>query len=102
GRARPAIWTPSLHDPLPILSKRIDHLEANARDEWPIYRDSVIRLLEMKREVNDIISTIHEELENLTPNIQVNSDRHLEDLQERLDRKSTRLNSSHVKISYAV
>jgi hypothetical protein len=75
------------------MSKRIDHLEANARDEWPIYRDSVIRLLEMKREVNDIISTIHEELENLTPNIQVNSDRHLEDLQERLVALQTQLNT---------
>lgn len=75
------------------LSQRIERVRADAQADVPLYRDSVIRLNEMKREVDDIVSNIREEVEVMTPSFRVNVDRHLEDLQERLVALQTQLNS---------
>ena len=75
------------------MSGRINHLQVAVKDEWPLYRDSLVRLVEMKREVDDILTVIREEVEALTPNFRVNADRHLEDLQERLVALQTQLNT---------
>src|SRR5690606_42046582 len=83
-----AIYTLSLHDALPICVVRI----RKGRIEEPaVLRASVVhRSPELvRRPVAD-------------PGVGIGRQVQREDDAERRDRKSTRLNSSHVKISYAV
>src|SRR5690606_42153669 len=95
------IYTLSLHDALPILEQDVELLKR--------YRDSVeghINLFQEKDEAEKVYYHLVEQylLEYAQKELQYHSS--IEQLKqatgESLDRKSTRLNSSHVKISYAV
>src|SRR5690606_41537790 len=82
--------TPSLHDALPIY-------HAPGSDG---FRAELARL-----EVKDVAHTLDTVEVVGTRQARIGHDdarEHIERRQERQDRKSTRLNSSHVKISYAV
>src|SRR5690606_40206208 len=85
--ATPETYTLSLHDALPILPDLVSH-------------DG----LEVDFQTFDCIQHEHSQLfiELVNANSCVESGGSVERVQTQRDRKSTRLNSSHVKISYAV
>src|SRR5690606_41630911 len=89
------IYTLSLHDALPIYNQYL-FLEArpgssDSNDVLPI-EESVD---ELRKYVNHFVITVNDKLDEW-------KNRLLEMKKTNKDRKSTRLNSSHVKISYAV
>src|SRR5690606_39899844 len=79
--------TLSLHDALPISSTRIEVARAYAISRLGWIRDQQHKLRAQARE---------------TPRQYIERESHYVWGRRYLDRKSTRLNSSHVKISYAV
>src|SRR5690606_41624910 len=79
----------SLHDALPILPE-MDGLTA--------IRELVRRSCECKV----LVLTMHKTEEHIRAALQAGANGYLLKDASRRDRKSTRLNSSHVKISYAV
>src|SRR3712207_7982908 len=81
------IYTLSLHDALPILSQRPGHLPAG--DPGPARGDDLVAALHLGA-VQRGVGRGHE-LDGGEPRVD-----------RRGDRKSTRLNSSHANISYAV
>src|SRR5699024_12747802 len=87
---RPEIYTLSLHDALPI---------------WQIYRWNGRRTAVLMNYYSDAITDLIDEFSHL-PGIGAKSAQklafHVINMPEDQDRKSTRLNSSHVSISYAV
>src|SRR5690606_40948221 len=93
--ARPTLFTLSLHDALPILAEVFELLaDLGLRDDR--HDDQPVRVL-----LRDRFEARRQALHHLF----VEADRCREadrGLVAALDRKSTRLNSSHVKISYAV
>src|SRR5690606_41763683 len=86
----PALYTLSLHDALPISSRRKIHWKRG----WHPYRSRV--------------GSLERSCSGTHRSCRPRSYSHVSDCQTgyalaiRQDRKSTRLNSSHVKISYAV
>src|SRR5699024_12854822 len=81
-------YTLSLHDALPIFSKAgFDFLEYDRFDNAIKYiNDEIVRLNKKKQPTIEDYAALLNDLNYIHP----------------LDRKSTRLNSSHVSISYAV
>src|SRR5690606_39556838 len=87
------IHTPSLHDALPISMDT--HLPDRRAIEVEL-ADALIRIGDLAGMLDlDLASAVIEKME-------YNAIRADHKLSVRRDRKSTRLNSSHVKISYAV
>src|SRR5690606_41230488 len=92
----------ALHDALPILLERLAdvHERAGDRDAALALREEVLRLnggdLTLRRAV-ERARTGKELLEDHA----ISTEAALEAYAQQTDRKSTRLNSSHVKISYA-
>src|SRR5690606_42149275 len=84
------IYSLSLHDALPIWDRQLDHLRLERRPVRLHVRGDPERA-----ESWDVIRMDHLDVRDVVPVVAapVGGDR---------DRKSTRLNSSHVKISYAV
>src|SRR5690606_40365010 len=93
ARASTEISTLSLHDALPILSELE---EARTRTEHYVV-DVFVELVVVRRVFSEIAP--QHDLAGLLVHVQRLHDHH--DIPH-VDRKSTRLNSSHVKISYAV
>src|SRR5690606_41594368 len=86
------LYTLSLHDALPILERQVEHLQrlANTKQTEPVkIGDRQIKGFLRDPESSDL--EIHNHEHPGYPRLLFT-----------LDRKSTRLNSSHVKISYAV
>src|SRR5439155_13083195 len=79
----PYIYTLSLHDALPIYLE--DAAEADL---------AVLKYQSQRGRLDDAIQTARQ--------AQIHAKAYAEMIRLRLDRKSTRLNSSHVAISYAV
>src|SRR5690606_41684611 len=74
-------------------SEETEIIEINASD-WPILIANVSGDLDLLR-LKDVAENLQDELESVAGVLRVG-------LSGGVDRKSTRLNSSHVKISYAV
>src|SRR3712207_9192696 len=77
------IYTLSLHDALPILAG-----EENPRFAQRLDQSTVSRVTDLLRRTHDVIC--------------VDTGNNVESINWQTDRKSTRLNSSHANISYAV
>src|SRR5207249_8505573 len=95
--APPALYTPSLHDALPIF-------EANVTDLRPLDLRTREETVQPEREHDPPRSPQrgqHQTLSEVRAG-EPGSARAQRDPYGCLDRKSTRLNSSHVSISYAV
>src|SRR5690606_39713513 len=92
--ATPAIYTLSLHDALPIFGRRLDaiagqHINQALLHEGDQFAYAQIQTPQIQHQVgHELAGTVVGHLPAAL------------DLYQ--DRKSTRLNSSHVKISYAV
>src|SRR5205814_3944485 len=94
----PHTSTPSLHDALPISLVLVIPLALFAAPEEPAaLRPKVARLVEQLGIPAKQVAA-ETELLNLGPDVLP----YLPDDKAKLDRKSTRLNSSHLGISYAV
>src|SRR5690606_39989388 len=90
----PEIYTLSLHDALPIYDFSVDrtrHLNAQQGDANVSLTETIFHLV-----VNGVSTPDMAFLTDTSYHYTVH------DEPDTLDRKSTRLNSSHVKISYAV
>src|SRR5690606_41401355 len=82
------IYTPSLHDALPIYEQMVAHQTSKK-----------------KTVVDKVPTEIIEKNENPSNEYEIGEwvqTEHIVQKSDKEDRKSTRLNSSHVKISYAV
>src|SRR5690606_39669930 len=100
--ATTGFYTLSLHDALPILAVLLGR-SAELRKDAAAHLGTIARLREQIDSLNARLKELDEELDSLAPQpgaVQETLQR-LRELSEQ-DRKSTRLNSSHVKISYAV
>src|SRR5207249_11817026 len=92
----PATYTLSLHDALPILRRFLRFSETAARQAGiePQQHQLLMAVKGLPERLKPTISVLAERMQ-----LQHHS---TVELTDRLDRKSTRLNSSHVSISYAV
>src|SRR5690606_40887273 len=85
----------SLHDALPIFRRQFSQLVTDLRAELERASEPAIAVADsatLRQKINRVYETLYAGYD--WP--------HLERVFDAIDRKSTRLNSSHVKISYAV
>src|SRR5690606_41893637 len=96
------IYTLSLHDALPIFEDILAILKKlniiNSQENIQLAREFLIAGVKIDKTTFDKISTMKQNLKEL---ISLSNEENMARLMEEGDRKSTRLNSSHVKISYA-
>src|SRR5690606_39972143 len=97
----PHTYTLSLHDALPIFTIDFDDSIAQDRDSNADYYLKLKNagLISVKTALMRILDLTDEQAEEEIR--RMNEERAIASAED-LDRKSTRLNSSHVKISYAV
>src|SRR5690606_42054910 len=94
-------YTLSLHDALPIYELQDQLGELIHGEEWPTIRIPKFVAKAGARVMNAFAS--EDDPEFIKPwMIDIADDHYEADISKARDRKSTRLNSSHVKISYAV
>src|SRR5207302_11129003 len=96
------IHTLSLHDALPIFGTKDLGLHARNHARHGLLADLREGLFAEVEEGHIGAVTEQQKLEMVVPHPEVAFQGFLVDIEEIVDRKSTRLNSSHVKISYAV
>src|SRR5207253_10758516 len=94
--------TLSLHDALPILSLRdIEQVGSNNRTESGLSRDQVLLVIKQGLQLDPGLLQHLERCSMALNNIEAKGKEALAESDAPEDRKSTRLNSSHVAISYA-
>src|SRR5699024_12830428 len=94
----PVIYTLSLHDALPIWQE-----EDNLLSRFKFLRNSTILILALMLLIIPLLGYVmYMNLRVKNKNKELHDKNQLVEAQKEEDRKSTRLNSSHVSISYAV
>src|SRR5699024_12779926 len=93
------IYTLSLHDALPIY----DTLNFNRGRDYPLKNIGTEENIKFRDAILDVkVYNAQKGKEYRIYRIMKNSDSYVDEGTQSADRKSTRLNSSHVSISYAV